>query len=284
MGVAGTDVDRDGRWDLFVTNFEGEHHTLYLQSPGGPPTRTLAASGSVFNDVSATFGVAAPSKPWVGWGTAFADFDLDGWKDLIVTNGHVDDNLKEMGQDSPYRHPALIWRNVGGRFQWLGESVGEYFRRPHPGRGLAVVDLDNDGDADVVITHQDQPPALLRNDSKSTRKPRRSVVLRLIGIRSNRDAIGSRINIASKETPRIEQVQGGGSYLSAHDLRLIVAVENVQSAVDVEIVWPSGRRDTLKGMTPGRQYDILEPNSGSSSSKPRLFQRPLHSSAQGPPP
>lgn len=272
MGVAGADVDRDGRWDLFVTNFDGEHSTLYLQS-----------AGDVFNDVSSTSGIAAASKPWVGWGTAFVDFDLDGWKDLIVTNGHVDDNLKAFGQDSPYEQPALVWRNVRGRFRLLGESAGRYLRRPHAGRGLAVVDLDNDGAADVVVTHQDQPPALLRN----VVKPRggrggRSITLRLVGTRSNRDAIGSRVVVASHTAPRVEQIQGGGSYLSAHDLRLTVAVEDGRPAIDVEITWPSGRRDALKGMTPGYQYDILEPSGGSSSSRPRLMKRPFQSSAQGP--
>jgi len=273
MGVAGADVNRDGRWDLFVTNFEREHNTLYLQSAGG-----------FFHDVSATHGLAAAAKPWVGWGTAFVDFDLDGWKDLIVTNGHVDDNLKQMGQDSPYDHPALVWKNVRGRFQLLGESVGAYFRKPHPGRGLAVADLDNDGDLDVIITHQDQTPALLRNDVKVRGMRPRSVTLRLIGTRSNRDAVGSRIVVASKTAPRIEQVQGGGSYLSAHDLRLIVAVADGETAVDVEIVWPSGRRDAVKQMLPGYQSDIVESTAGSPSSSRRLIRRPLPSSAQGPPP
>jgi enediyne biosynthesis protein E4 len=248
MGVAGADINRDGLWDLLVTNFEGEHHTLYLQS-----------APEIFHDVSEAHDIAAASRPWVGWGAAFVDFDLDGWKELIVANGHVDDNLKEMGGESPYEHPALIWKNDAGRFRSLGERAGSYFSRPHPGRGLATVDLDNDGDSDLVIVHQDQPPALLRNDGIAPRVVRDSVVIRLIGTESNRDAVGTRVAIVSQIAPRIEQVQGGGSYLSAQDLRLIVAAENDDRQINVEIRWPSGRISSIAGMSVGEQYDVFEP-------------------------
>lgn len=250
MGVAGADVNRDGRWDLFVTNFENEHHTLYLQSPSGG-----------FDDVSQSRGITAPSRPWVGWGTAFIDANLDGWKDLVVTNGHVDNNLKLLGRDSPYDHPALLWKNEKGHFRLLGAAAGEYFGKPHPGRGLAVSDLDNDGDGDLVIVHQDQPPALLRNDPEVPEKKRsHSAVLRLIGTKSNRDAVGSRIEIATSpgEPVRLEQIQGGGSYLSAHDRRVVVALPDGQAGT-VTIHWPSGITSTVEKIDRGDQYDIIEP-------------------------
>ena len=267
MGVAGADVNQDGKWDLFVTNFENEYHTLYLQS-----------APDDFHDVSMTHGIAAASKPWVGWGTAFVDFDLDGWKDLIVTNGHVDDNLKEMGRASPYDHPPLVWRNEAGRFRFLGKAVGDYFQQSHPGRGLATVDLDNDGDTDVVVAHQDQHPALLRNDVVSKGKtPRQSLTVRLIGTRYNRDALGSRIVASSAATPRIEQIQGGGSYLSAHDLRVIVSAEE-GGTVGLEITWPSGVRTSLVGLNPAQQYDIVE--SAQADSAPLVFRRPIDFSGE----
>lgn len=261
MGVAGGDVNRDGRWDLFVTNFEDEYHTLYIQN-----------SPTDFHDVSMTHGLAAASRPWVGWGTAFVDFDLDRWSDVIVTNGHVDDNLQDMQREGDYEQPALVWKNIHGRFEFLGASVGSYFQSPHPGRGLATGDLDNDGDWDVVITHQDQHPALLRNDvAKSASGPVKSVSLRLIGTASNRDAIGARVIIDSDESPFVLQVENGGSYLSAHDARLIVPVLDQQS-IDLEIYWPSGKTSQLTGLKPFLQYDIVEPDMADSA--PTVLIRP----------
>lgn len=247
MGVAGGDINRDGRWDLFVTNFEGEYHTLYVQN-----------SPTDYHDVSMTLGLAAASRPWVGWGTAIADFDLDGWKDLIVTNGHVDDNLQDLGRDGPYEQPGLVWKNDGRRFRFLGESAGDYFHEPHAGRGLGVGDLDSDGDWDVVITHQDQLPALLKNEAGSAGDHSGSVSLRLIGTVSNRNAIGCRVTVIGQSAPQLEQVENGGSYLSAHDSRLLVAVAGSET-LTIEIHWPSGIRSVIEDLKPRVQYDIVEP-------------------------
>jgi enediyne biosynthesis protein E4 len=260
MGVAGGDVNRDGRWDLFTTNFEGEFNALYIQNAAG-----------VFFDEGKVRGIAADSRPWVGWGTAFADFNLDAWPDLIVTNGHVDDNLHSFGRNSPYRQPALVWKNVSGRFQRV-KSPGSYFTRPHPGRGLCTVDLDNDGDVDVVVSHQDEAPALLRNERITGRREKRalSVTLRLIGVRSTRDAFGARVEIASRVASRVMQIQGGGSYLSASDLRLIAAAVDTRP-LTVTIRWPSGVVSHLSGISPGGQYDIIEP--AGPRSRTRLYRR-----------
>ncbi|MEZ6061900.1 MAG: CRTAC1 family protein [Planctomycetaceae bacterium] len=249
MGVASADINHDGRLDLFVTNFEGEQNTLYLQS--APDT---------FYDASNMLGLAPDSKPWVGWGTAFVDFNLDGWKDVIVTNGHVDNNLPQMGRDVPYEQPALVWQNNEGRFRCLADSAGSWFRVSHPGRGLITADLDNDGDTDIVVTQQDQHPALLRNDSPEfDRSARNSVTLRLIGRESNRDAIGTRIEITSAETPRVECIQNGGSYLSAHDSRLIIPVDPSGTA-DLKILWPSGAQSMVIGLKASQNYAVIEPS------------------------
>ncbi len=255
MGVAGADVNRDGHWDLFVTNFEGDYNTLYLNN-----------QSAIFADQSRSAGLADGSRPWIGWGTAFVDFDLDGWKDLMVTNGHVDDNLEKLGRDAQYSQPAIVWHNREGIFHQLGGAVGSYFQLPHPGRGLATVDLDNDGDTDIVITQQDQYPALLRNDSRSSLKTARgSISIRLIGTSGNRDAVGATLRISDSTGTRIEQIQGGGSYLSAHDLRRIIAVTNPEERLQCEVVWPGGARSSISGMKTDGQYVIIEPRQETQS-------------------
>lgn len=317
MGVDAADVTGDGLAELFVTNFQNEHNTLYLNMADG-----------LFQDSSQQFGVYAAGLPWVGWGTAFADFDLDGRSDLVVTNGHVDDNLHRLGENSPYAQPALLWRYEAGKFRELGAQAGAYFTTPHVGRALVISDLDNDGDQDLVIGHQDEQPAMLRNDCPRGEARAQSYVLRLIGTQSNRQAIGATITLrwrsststtSSKtdraeapmvpadpsrterqnvaeglEQPRresttalpstpdsanvrrpdsepsatagsvieyqvTEQIKGGGSYLSSHDLRRVFAAPPSDATVEWEIRWPSGLVSKLERLTPNRIQIIIEP-------------------------
>src|SRR5262249_7656955 len=178
MGVDVEDLDGDGYPELFVTNFAGEYNTIH---------RTI--DGKNFDDVSARAGIVRESIPDVGWGCALADFDNDGWPDMLVVNGHVDDNLAQLGRAGAYAQRPKVWRNHGRcRFRFVPDP-GPFFEKGHPGRGAAFGDLDNDGDSDVVINRMDSPPAVLLNESE----PGQWIRLELVGTQSNRSAIGASV-------------------------------------------------------------------------------------------
>jgi hypothetical protein len=246
MGVDAEDVDGDGRPELFVTNFANEYNTLYQNLGDG-----------MFMDVTPFSGMAADTRPWVGWGTALADFDNDGWPDNFVTNGHVDDNRKLLGEPTEYAEPALLFLNLRGkRFRLATRGVGPYFDGAHVGRGSAFGDIDNDGDIDIVVNHKDGPPALLRND---TRNDNHWVRLELRGTRSNRDAVGARVELVAGGRTIYRQRKGGVSMLSANDPRLTVGVGAARTVDALTVRWPSGAVSKLTGLDVDRAYTIVEP-------------------------
>lgn len=248
MGVDAADVNRDGRIDLFVTNYEGEYNAFYEN-----------LGRNTFMELASSRGLAAGSLPWVGWGTAFVDLDLDGWLDVVVTNGHTDENLHEMGRDSRYAQPALVWRNTNGRFEMLECQMGEYFKERHVGRALAVVDLDNDGDQDIVIGHQDAAPALLRNERLDGTGPHPECTsFRLVGTRGNRDAIGAKVTVHAGDVSLVTPIKGGSSYLSANDPRCLLSASQTV-AIRATIRWCGGAVSELDRIELGRKYCLIEP-------------------------
>jgi len=257
MGADAGDTDGDGLPELFVTNFYNEHNTLY---------RNLG--NNLFQDVSNWTGVAAGSLQFVGWGTALEDLDGDGWLDILVVNGHVDDNVSELGRDEPYAQKTAVWRNQGkGQFEKL-EGCGAYFDTAHVSRGAAFGDLDNDGDIDVVITHKEERPTVLRNDSPNLRpSPSKTwIQLKLVGTRSNREALGAQVEVVGRNGTIVRQVRGGVSYLSSHDRRLTVGLGDLPRLDKITIRWPSGIVTVLEDMEVNRSYTVREPFVSASES------------------
>lgn len=260
MGVDMADVNGDGRIDLFVTNFAMEYNSLYLNT-----------GHDFFQEVSNRFGLSASSLPWVGWGANFVDFDHDGALDLVVTNGHVDDNRHLFEERAEYAQPGLLYRGAKGKFELVGKQSGAYFEQSHVGRGLSTVDLDNDGDVDLVITHQDAAPAVLVNRrNRSSERCEETLRVRLVGSRSNRDAIGATVRISQEGNKpggkkTIMPIKSGSSYLSSHDLRLLIPVPDRSKSVSLDIRWPTGEENHVDDLQSGHDYVILEPHQKNAS-------------------
>jgi hypothetical protein len=226
MGVTLGDYDHDERLDLFITNFDDDYNTLYHADGAGS-----------FTDVSYAAKVAAVSLPYVGWGTKFFDYDNDGWVDLLVVNGHVYPQLPTYRQRNLVHH-----NNRDGTFSEVGAQLGAPFAEQRTGRGAAFGDVDNDGDVDVVINNLDGPPQVLRNDGGNINN---AIVMKLVGVRSNRDGLGARVKIVSGELVQIDEVHSGASYLSQSDLRLYFGLEKRTRVDLIEVHWPSGVVDKI---------------------------------------
>ena len=239
MGVTLGDYDHSGRLSLFITNFDDDYNTLYHNDGKGS-----------FNDVSYAAKVAAVSLPYVGWGTWFFDYDNDGWPDLLVVNGHVYPQLPTYRQRNFVHH-----NNRDGTFTEVGAQLGAPFVEKRTGRGAAFGDIDNDGDVDVVINDLDGPPQVLRNDGGNASN---SVLIKTIGVKSNRDGIGARVKIISGDLTQIGEVYSGGSYLSQNDLRLCFGLEKRTKVDLIEVHWPSGVVDKLTNVSANKILTIKE--------------------------
>ena len=237
MGVAVGDYDRNGTSDLFLTHFFGDTNTLYGNN-----------GNLFFEDLTRRSGLGSVSRNYLGFGTSFVDVDNDGWQDLLVANGHVD-NREWMPGGEPYRMHPQCFQNAGdGSFHDVSSNCGEYFTKKWLGRGLAVADLDRDGRTDFIVSHQLDESLILKNETVT---PNRSVELRLVGANGNRNAIGATV-LAKDVEPVLQQVStGGGSFQSASSQRLHFGLGD-RSLVSFVIHWPSGGTEVLNGMKSGR--------------------------------
>jgi tetratricopeptide (TPR) repeat protein len=237
MGMAADDWDGDQRLDVLITNFYMETNVLYLQTSNG-----------VFLDGTHESGLAGPSLQVLGFGTQSVDADLDGLRDLVVTNGHVDDH-RAYGQ--PYAMPAQFFRGLGGgRFEELpARSLGPFFEELRLGRGMGRLDWNRDGREDLAISHLESPAALLTNSSLTTGTP---LVIQLRGIHVDRDTIGTHVSVTSSTGKQTRQITAGDGYQASNQRQLVFGLGADTQAAAVEILWPNGTRQTFRDV-PGKQ-------------------------------
>ena len=243
MGLDTADTNNDGRPDIWVANFEDENFALYENLGDG-----------LFQHRSRRRGVSATRNTYVGFGTSFLDFELDGDQDIVVTNGHV----MVHRVNSPIRQRPILFENQNGRFENVAASIGGYFAQDHLGRGLAVGDLDNDGAPDLTITHINEPVALLKNDSST----HNWLAVTLVGVKSNRSAIGTRITVDTSSSERHLQVTSGASYLSSNSRRQHIGLGNVSVVTRLEIRWPDGQQSILKSIPSKQHIMVLQSQEG----------------------
>jgi hypothetical protein len=261
MGVDAEDVNGDGLPELFVTNFANEYSTLYQNFGNG-----------IFYDNTPFFGLASDSMPWVKWGCALADFDNDGWPDCFFVNGHVDDNRRALGQPVDYEEIPLLFRNDHGkRFRLATRDAGPYFDSKHVGRGAAFGDIDNDGDIDIVVNHKGGAPALLRNDTKSENH---WIRFSLEGTKSNRDAIGTRLEVTAGGRTIYRQRKGGYSMQGTNDHRVTIGIGTAADVTSVVIRWPSGIVQRLQNPKIDQEHKVVEPKTSSPEPAPGPAEKP----------
>jgi hypothetical protein len=245
MGIAIGDYLHSGRPSMYVTNFADEYSTLYRNDGKWD-----------FHDVSYQSGVALPSLSFVKWGTAFLDVDNDGWLDLIAVNGHVYPQIDALKSSPGYREAGnLLLNQMDTTFCDASDQAGPALMQRRVYRGLAVGDLFNDGQVDVVVGDLDGSPVILKNHGVPGRH---WVSFELAGVKSNRLGIGARLTIIADGITQTEEIHSGGSYLSQNDLRVHFGLGTANKIDSLEIRWPGGTSETLKGLAADRFYAIQE--------------------------
>jgi hypothetical protein len=254
MGVDSADFNQDGWMDLFVANIDHEMYSLYQNN-----------HDETFDDEAVPLGIAKATRLMSGWGLKFFDYDNDGDLDLFLANGNPDDLIKVFHKDVDYEEPMLLFHHAGRALENVSARSGPAFAKPHSARGLALGDFNNDGAVDVLIACNDEAPILLKNNAG---RENHWLGLKLIGKKANIDAVGAVITYQAGDLKRSRMKVGGGSYLSAHDPRIVLGIGKSTKFDWIEIKWPqpSGLVQRLAALPLDRYITIHEGKEGYDAS------------------
>ena len=257
MGVDTGDYDRSGNTSLLISNFSNQMLSLYHNEGKG-----------LFVDEAPRSEVGRASLLTLGFGCFFFDYDLDGWPDILVANGHIDPDIQKVQVNVRYAEPPHLFRNLGkGKFVEVTKSAGPEFAAARVGRSAAYADVFNDGRLDVLLSTNGGAAHLFRNVAAGAAKdkPNHSVRFKLIGTKSNRDGIGAVVRVTSSDGTQTQMLKSGSSYLAANELVLTFGLGQLTKADAVEIRWPSGQVDRLSNVNAGQTLSVTEGKGGTGS-------------------
>jgi len=257
MGVDAADYDHSGFPSVMITNFSNQMLSLYHNEGKG-----------LFVDEAPQSAIGRATLLTLGFGCFFFDYDLDGWPDIFIANGHIDPEIQTVQANVKYAMPPHLFRNLGkGKFEEVTNSMGPSFTKPRVGRGAAYADINNDGRLALLLSTNGGPAYLFRNEEQSGSVRNHSVRLKLVGTRSNRDGIGAVVRLSASGDMQTQMLRSGSSYLSASELVLTFGLGQHDKADNIEIRWPSGQVDRLTGIAVGQTVTITE-GKGQTSARP----------------